>query len=33
MVHAKNYEIALHLYIFVKVMRKKNWLCFFPDTV
>jgi len=30
MVHAKNYETASN---FVKVMQKKLWPLFFPDTV
>jgi len=30
MVHAKNYETAS---TFVKVMQKKPWPLFFPDTV
>ena len=30
MVHAKNYETMA---IFVKVMQKKLWPLFFPDTV
>ena len=30
MVHAKNYE---NMYTFVKVLQKKLWPLFFPDTV